>query len=191
MQGTALSTDHLRFSRLSTSCSPAPSSTRSGLHVLCACMTSNMRSALAEARSIHYTTASRLCGNKPRQTKPRTRVSLIRQKLDSVPHTLLLHRLLQCGITGAAFAVLLAKHSPASSRVHVGSALSFAFAAQCGVARRCPLFPLLYAIFVDHVLQSMQAVSHPDLSCVGPAAARRKLVGQADADDLSGIAATQ
>ena len=37
----------------------------------------------------------------------------------------------------------------------------------------------------------MQALSHPDLLWVGPAATRRKLVGQAYADDLAGIAATQ
>ena len=50
---------------------------------------------------------------------------------------------------------------------------------------------MLYVIFVDPVLQDMQAVSHPDLLWVGPAAARRKLVGQAYADDLAGIAVTQ
>ena len=110
---------------------------------------------------------------------------------DSVPHALLLHRLLQCGVTGPAFAVLAAMYSSASSRVWVGSALSPAFAVQRGVAQGCPLSPLLYAIFADPVLQDMQALSHPDLLWVGPPATRRKLVGQAYADDLAGIAATQ
>ena len=110
---------------------------------------------------------------------------------DSVPHALLLHRLHQCGVTGPAFAVLAAMYSSASSKVRVGSALSPAFAVQRGVAQGCPLSPLLYAVFVDPVLQDMQALSHPDLLWVGPAATRRKLVGQAHADDLAGIAATQ
>ena len=109
---------------------------------------------------------------------------------DSVPHALLLHRVLQCGVTGPAFAVLAAMYSSASSRVRVGSALSPAFAVQRGVAQGCPLSPLLYAIFVDPVLWDMQALSQPDLLWVGPAATRRKLVGQAYADDLAGIAAT-
>ena len=84
-----------------------------------------------------------------------------------------------------------AMYSSASRRVRVGSALSPAFAVQRGVAQGCPLFPLLYAIFVDPVLRDMQALSHPDLLWVGPAVTRRKLVGQAYADDLAGIAATQ
>ena len=84
--GTARTTDHLRFSRLPKSCSP--SSSRSGLHVLCACTTCNMRSALAEALSIQYTTFWRLCGNEPRQTKPRTLVSLMRQKIMTQCRTL-------------------------------------------------------------------------------------------------------
>ena len=83
-------------------------------------------------------------------------------------------------------------YSSASSRVRlVGSALCPAFAVQHAVAQGCPLSPMLYVIFVDPVLQDMQAVSHPDLLWVGPAAARRKLVGQAYADDLAGIAVTQ
>ena len=82
-------------------------------------------------------------------------------------------------------------YSSASSRVRVGSALSPAFAVQRGVAQECPLSPLLYAIFIDPVLQDMQALLHPDLLWVGPAATWRKLVGQAYADDLAGIAATQ
>ena len=60
-----------------------------------------------------------------------------------------------------------------------------------GVAQGCPLSPLLYAILVDPVLRDMQALSHPDLLWVGPAATRRTLVGQAYVDDLAGIAATQ
>ena len=53
--------------------------------------------------------------------------------------------------------------------------------------------PLLHAIFVDPVLQDTQALwlSQPDLLWVRQAAARRKLVGQAHANDLAGIAATQ
>ena len=70
-------------------------------------------------------------------------------------------------------------------------ALSPAFAVQRGVAQGCPLSPLLYAIFVEPVLQDMQGLSHLDLLWVVPAATRRKLVGQAYADDLAGIAATQ
>ena len=43
---------------------------------------------------------------------------------NSVPHALLLHRLIQWGVTGPAFAILLAMYSSASSRVPAGSALS-------------------------------------------------------------------
>ena len=50
---------------------------------------------------------------------------------------------------------------------------------------------LPYEIFLDPVLQDMQALSHLDLFWVGPGAARRKLVGHAYAADLAGIAATQ
>ena len=77
--GTALTTGHSHFSRLSTSCSP--SSSRSGSHVWYACTTSNMRSGLAEAHSIRYTTCWQSCGNALRLTKPHTRVSLMLRKL--------------------------------------------------------------------------------------------------------------
>ena len=114
---------------------------------------------------------------------------------DSVPHVLLLHCLLQCGVTGPAFAALAAMYSEA--RRHP---------AGCGWGQPSPQIlrcnaetlkcapsgdRLLYVIFVDPVLQGMQALPHPDLLLVGPAAARRKLVGQAYADDLAGIAARQ
>ena len=110
---------------------------------------------------------------------------------DSVPHALLLHRLIQCGVVGPVFAVLVALYSLASSRVRVGAALSPAFAVQRGVAQGYPLFPLLYAIFIDPVLQDRQSLSHPDMLWVGPPTSKHKLVGQAYADDLAGIAATQ
>ena len=110
---------------------------------------------------------------------------------DLVPHALLLHRLIQCGVVGPVFAVLVALYSSASSRVRVGAALSPAFAVQRGVAQGCPLSPLLYAIFIDPVLQDMPSLSHPDVLWVGPPTSIRKLVGQAYADDLAGIAATQ
>ena len=109
---------------------------------------------------------------------------------DSVPHTLLLHRLLHCGVVGPAIAIFMAMYSSASSRVRVGTALSPAFAVQRGVAQGCLLSPLLYAIFIYPVLQEMQSLSHPDMMWVGPATSKRKLVGQAYADDLAGIAAT-
>ena len=110
---------------------------------------------------------------------------------DSVPHTPLLHRLLQCGVVGPVFAILVAMYSSASSRVRVGTALSPAFVVQRGVAQGCPLSPLLYAIFIDPVLEEMQSLSHPDMLWVGPATSKRKLVGQAYVADLAGIAVTQ
>ena len=110
---------------------------------------------------------------------------------DSVLHTLLLHRLLQCGVVGPVFAILVAVYSSASSRVRVGTTLSPAFVVQRGVTQGCPLSPLLHAIFIDPALQDMQSLSHPDMLWVGPATSRRKLVGQACSGDLAGIAATQ
>ena len=50
--------------------------------------------------------------------------------------------------------------------------------------------PTVHAIFIDPVLQDMQSLSHPDMLWVGPPTSDRKLVGQAYADDLAGIAAT-
>ena len=183
--GTALTTGRLHFSQLSTSCSP--SSSQSGLHVSCVCTTSHMRSALAEAHSIHYTTCWQSCGNKLKLTKPHTRVSLMRQNFMTQ------HRTLSCS---TVFSNVVSRDPPlqyssASSRVRVGSALSPAIAVQRGVAQGCPYPPCCMQSFVEPMLQDMQALSHPDLLWVGPAAARRKLVGQACADDLPGIAATQ
>ena len=43
---------------------------------------------------------------------------------------------------------------------------------QGGATQGYPLSPLLYAIFVDPVLQDMLTLPHPDLLWVGPAAAR-------------------
>ena len=60
-----------------------------------------------------------------------------------------------------------------------------------GLRKGCPPSPLLYAIFINPLLQDMQSLSHPDMLWVGPPTSERKLVGQAYADDLAGIAATQ
>ena len=84
---------------------------------------------------------------------------------DSVPHTLLLHRRLQCSVLGPVFAILVAMCSSASSRVRVGTALSPAFLVQRGVAQGCALSPLLYATFI----QDLQSLSLPDMLWVGPA----------------------
>ena len=92
---------------------------------------------------------------------------------------------------GPVFAILVAMYSSASSRVRVGADLSPTFAVQCGVAQGCPLSPLLYETFIDPVLQDMQSLSHPDMLWVGPPTSKQKLVSQAYADDLAGIAATQ
>ena len=56
--------------------------------VVCACTTSNMRSDLAEAHSIRYTTCWQSCGNELKLTKPLMRVSLMRQKLMTLCRTL-------------------------------------------------------------------------------------------------------
>ena len=64
---------------------------------------------------------------------------------DSGAHAPLLHRLLQCGVTGHAFAILLAMFSSASSRVHIGSALSPACTVQFGVAQGFPMSRLTEA----------------------------------------------
>ena len=58
----------------------SPSSSWSGLHVLYSSTTSDMRSSLAEARSIYSTTCWQLCGNESRLTKPSTRAFLTQQK---------------------------------------------------------------------------------------------------------------
>ena len=181
--GTALTTGHLHLSRLSTSCSP--SSFRTGFHMWYACTTSNMRSGLAghnggrgTLNPLHNLLAV------VRQLTQAKKASYAcffdaARAYDSVTHALLFHRLLRCGVTDPAVAALTAMYSSASSMVRVGSALSPAFAVQRCAAQGCLLFPLLYAIFVDPVLQDMQALSHPDLLWVGPAATQQKLVGQA------------
>ena len=64
----------------------------------------------------------------------------------------------------------------ADSFLPIPAALSPAFAVQFGVAQGCPLSPLLYAIFIDPVLQDMQSLSHPDALWVGPPTSKRKLV---------------
>ena len=69
----------------------------------------------------------------------------------------------------------MALYSSAFSRVRVGAALSPAFAVQRGVAQVCPLSPLLYAIFIDPVLQDMQSLSHPDMLWVGPPTSKRNV----------------
>ena len=95
---------------------------------MCACTTtdhrpihgyhSNVRSYLVGARSIRYTLWWRLRGNELRQTTPHTFVYACffnaARAYDLVPHTLLLHRLLQCGVMGPAFAVLSGMYSSAS-----------------------------------------------------------------------------
>ena len=93
---------------------------------------------------------------------------------EAVPHALLLHRLLQCGVVGPFFAILVAMYSSASSRVRAGTARPPACVVQRGIAQGCPLSLLLYAIFIDPVLQDIQSSSHPDMLWVGPAASQRK-----------------
>ena len=115
-----------------------------------------------------------------------------KQAYDSVPHDLLLHRLLQKGVRGKAFAVIDRMYAAASSRVRVGGALSDAFPVRRGVAQGCPLSPLLYAVFIDSVLEHLDAVSLPeaDAITVGSPAASRQWRGQLYADDLAAGAAT-
>ena len=175
-RGTALKANYTSPNLL-TSCSP--SSSRSGLHEWNACTTSNMRSDLAEAHSIRYKTCWQSCGNEFKLLKPHTRVSLMQQKL------MTLYRTLFCSTVGTRLCgtggyILVSIQQGAG---WVSLLLSF-----CGATwgrTRVPLSPLLYAIFVDPVLQEMQALSHTDLLWVGPAAARLKLVGQAYADDMA------
>ena len=81
-------------------------------------------------------------------------------------------------------------YSSTSRRVRVETARSPAFVVQRGVAQGCPLSPLLYAIFIDPMLQDMHRLSYPDMLWVGPAALHRMLVGQGYEDDLAGMAAT-
>ena len=155
-----------------------------------ACTTTNMRSGLAEAPSIRYTTCWLSCGNELRLTKATYACFFDEAKgYDTVPHALLLHRLLQCGVTGPAYLrywLLLV-----CTRLHPAGCGLGQPSPQRGVAQGCPLSPLVYAIFVDPVLRDMQALSRTDLLWVGLAATRRKLAGQAYAADLAGIAATQ
>ena len=47
-----------------------------------------MRSDLAEAHSIRYTTCWQPCGNERRLKKPRKRISLMRRKLTAMYRTL-------------------------------------------------------------------------------------------------------
>ena len=115
-----------------------------------------------------------------------------KQAYDSLPHDLLLHRLLQKGVRGKAFAVIDHMYAAASSLVRVGGALSDAFPVRRGVAQGCPLSPLLYAVFIDSVLEHLDAVSLPeaDAITVGSPAASRQWRGQLYADDLAAGAAT-
>ena len=109
---------------------------------------------------------------------------------DSVPHDLLLYRLLQKGVTGKAFAVVDRMYSSAYSRVRVDGVLSSAFPVQRGVAQGCPLSPLLYAVFIDSVLDDLNALPPDGLVSVPAPGWERTLPGQAYADDLCGLAAT-
>ena len=187
-QGTVLTTDPLRSFRLSTSC--LPSSSRNAPHVLCACTTSSMHFAPAEEGSTLCRTCWQLCGGAPRLTRPRMPVFSMPQK-----HTTR-YRTLCCSIASFS-AALWVQCSPSwwhcTRRRPAACVLGRppAFAVQRAVAQGCPLSPLLYAIFIDPVLQDMQSLPHPDMLWLGPPTSKRKLVGQAYADDLAGIAATQ
>ena len=73
-----------------------------------------------------------------------------------------------------------------------GAALSEPFPVQRGVAQGCPLSPLLYAVFIDSVLDHLYSTNLPegDAILVGAGTARRRWAGQLYADDLSAGAAT-
>ena len=108
MQGTAITTDRLRSSRLSTSCSP--SSSRSALHVLYTCTTRNVRSALAAERSTRYRTSRlyRLAVVQQRTQASKATCACpfdATKAYDSVPHALRFHHLLQCVAMGPTCAI--------------------------------------------------------------------------------------
>ena len=111
---------------------------------------------------------------------------------DAVPHGLLLYRLLQKGVTGKAFRVIAGMYAHARSCVRVGSSLSAAFSVQRGVAQGCPLSPLLYAVFIDSVLDHIYGAEMPPGGevMVGAGGWRRPFRGQLYADDLAALAAS-
>ena len=167
-RGTALTTGHLRVYSLLLIVDKVFAKLLSERIASALCL-HDQQYAFHPGSSSHYTTCWQLCGNTPSLTKPRTRVLDAAKAFDTVPHTLRLHRLLQCGVTGPAFAVSSDMYSSASSRVRVGSALSPALRLNVGLRKGAAQSPLLYAVFVDLVQQDMQALTHPDVLWVGPA----------------------
>ena len=109
---------------------------------------------------------------------------------DSVPHDLLLYRLLQKGVSGNAFRLIDRMYAAASSRVRVDGGCSAAFPVRRGVAKGCPLSPLLCAIFVDSVLADLYAAAPPGVIQVGNAEWSQPWRGHLYADNLSTAADT-
>ena len=85
------------------------------------------------------------------------------------------------------------RNAQARSCVRVGTSLSDPFPVRRGVAQGCPLSPLLYAVFIDSVLDHIYGSEMPPGSevVVGTGAWRRPFRGQLYADDLAALAATR
>lgn len=83
---------------------------------------------------------------------------------DSVPHGALLHVIHSAGVRGRCFSFIRALYSDPNFRVRVGHLTSDSIQLQQGVRQGDPLSPILFNLFINSVLDSMQGVSVPGLA---------------------------
>ena len=97
---------------------------------------------------------------------------------DSVPHDLLLYRLLNKGVCGKAFRAVDRMYAAANSFVKVVGCKSAPFPVRRSVAQGCPLCPFRYAVYIDSVLDDLYTVAPQRAFRVGDADWLRPWQGQ-------------
>jgi len=111
-----------------------------------------------------------------------------RKAFDTVPREAMLGRLIAKGVTGKMFKAIDQMYQHAANVARVDGEMSERFPVERGVAQGCPMSPFLYAVFIDSVLEDLDARCAADGVPVGSPEWARMLVGQLYADDLTTLA---
>jgi Reverse transcriptase (RNA-dependent DNA polymerase) len=106
-----------------------------------------------------------------------------------VPDGALMYKLHRKGVQGNCLRVIKIMYAGASSRIAYGGSVSAPYPIERGVAQRCPMSPLLYAVFIDDLLHDLHSsCADNGVELQTPTGEPYPHVAQSYAGDLVGVA---